>query len=130
MLSTLVPERREITRPIAQRISALTATFREVGALQQNYYICRPRRHALAIVARDAGKAGKAAVAMEVAATTGAATTATVIHDHTEEITTKVTTTIGEIEVAHIIGPRGTEEDEAHGAMAPPLQAHVTVIGS
>ena len=43
------------------------------------------------------------------------------------EMTTKVTTAIGEIEVAHT-GPLGTEEDETRGAMAPPLRNHVTVI--
>ena len=44
-------------------------------------------------------------------------------------MTTKVTMPVGEIEVAHT-GPHGTEEDDAHGGMAPPLQAHVTMIGS
>ena len=40
----------------------------------------------MVIVAMEAGKAGKAAVAMEVAATAGATITATVIHDHTGDI--------------------------------------------
>ena len=49
--------------------------------------LCRPRRHDLVIVAREAGKAGKATAAMEVAAAAVATITATVIHDHTGEMT-------------------------------------------
>ena len=81
----------------------------------------------MVIVARGVGKAATATVAMGVAAI--------VIHDHTIDHTremrmpTKVTTSIGEMEVAHI-GPHGTEEDKTHGAMAPPLLKHVIVIGS
>ena len=70
---------------------------------------------------------------MEVAAAAGATitctTTMTRIHEHTGEMTTKVAMTIGEIEVAHT-GLHGTKEDEIHGALAPPLQTHVTVIGA
>ena len=114
-----------------QRISALTTTFQEVGALQHNYYAAdgRPRRHALVIMARGAGNAAKAAAAMEVAATAGATITTTVIHGHTGEMTTMITTTPGEIGVVHT-DPHGTKEDESHGAMAPLLQTHVTAIGS
>ena len=68
---------------------------------------------------------------MEVAATAGVTTTATVIHDHTGQMTTVVTMTSGEIGVAHP-GPHGTEEDATHmhGTMAPPPQIHAIVIGS
>ena len=45
----------------------------------------------MVIVAREAEKAANATVAMEVAAAAGATTTATVIHNHTGEMTTKVT---------------------------------------
>ena len=64
---------------------------------------------------------------MKVAAIAGAKITATGIHDHTGEIIT-ITTTIGEIEVAHT-DPHGIEEDESRGVMAPLLQTHVTTIG-
>ena len=83
----------------------------------------------MAIVEREAGKVERAIAKMGVAAAAGAATTATVIHNHTGEMTTMVTMMIEEIEVAHP-GPHGTEEDAAHGTMASPPQNHATVIVS
>ena len=86
---------------------------------------------ALVTVARAAGKAAKMTAAMEVAATAGAAVTATATHDHTGEIT-MITTAIEEIEVVQP-NPHGTGEDATRGAMAPPqchrTHGHVTAIG-
>ena len=83
--------------------------------MQQNYCAAQEGTLWSSWQGRHAGKAAKATVAtsMEVAATAGATITATVVHDHTGEMTTKVTTTIGEIEAVHT-GPHGTEEDETH----------------
>ena len=68
-------------------MSALTTTFREVGAYNATQLLCHPQRQALVIVARAAGKAARATAAVEVAATTDATITATETHDHTEEMT-------------------------------------------
>ena len=95
MLSTLVTERREITRLYVYGRSANICSNDHVSGSRSiaTKLLCRPRRHTLVIVAMEARKAEKATVAMEVAATAGATTTSTVIHDHydTRGMSTMVT---------------------------------------